>query len=261
MRIWFKAILITASIAAVILFFDTYWFVDKHFESVNEHEIALANQATPEIGSIKLLKDSLFVSTNSENYSNFALRLSSSYVKAGQYDSAASYKELIANRFPNEENWKSAGLMYYKAFKNASGEQEEQQMALKAIACLEKVEPISLSEKGKLALANLYYSYNKAHKATQLLQEILTVDAANQEALYNLGIHFFQGNNFEKAAEYLSKLVQSDSTHINGMYYLAIANIKTGNTKEGKMLFERLKLLEIPAEVEANVDDYLNEIK
>ncbi len=111
MRIWLKAILITASIAAVILFFDTYWFFDKHHESNKRQEIALANQAMPEAESIKMLKDSLFVSTNPENYSNFALRLSSSYVKAGKYDSAASYKELIANRFPNEENWKNAGLM------------------------------------------------------------------------------------------------------------------------------------------------------
>ncbi|MCF6361123.1 MAG: hypothetical protein L3J29_10230 [Cyclobacteriaceae bacterium] len=261
MRIWFKAILITVSIAAVILFFDAYWFVDKHKEFYKGQEITLANQATPEAEPIKLLKDSLFVSISSENYSNFALRLSSSYAKARQYDSAASYKELIANRFPNEENWKNAGLMYFKAFKNASGEQEEQQMALKAIACLENVEGISSSEKVKLALANLYYSYEEGIKATRLLQEVLIVDTANQEALYSLGIHFFQSNNFEKATAYLSQLIQVDSTHINGMYYLAIADIKIGNTKEGKMLFEKLKLLEIPAEVKANVDDYLNEIK
>jgi len=261
MRIWFKAIFITASIAALILFFDTYWFVDKQQKTNNEQVLIGNNQPISKSEAIKMLKDSLFLSTNSKNYANFALRLSSSYVKVGQYDSAASYKELIANRFPNEENWKNAGFMYYKAFKNASGEQEEQKMALKAIACLEKVESDTLPEEVKLALANLYYSYNQASKATWLLQEVLTVNAANQEALYSLGIHFFQSNNFEKASVYLSKLVQSDSNHINGMYYLAIADLKTGNTKEANLLFEKLKLLEIPAEVKANVDDYLNEIK
>ncbi len=261
MRTWFKAIIITASIAALILFFDTYWFVDKQQKTNNKQVLIGNNQPIPEAEAIKMLKDSLFLSTNPKNYANFALRLSSSYVKTGQYDSAASYKELIAKRFPNEENWKNAGLMYYKAFKNASGEQEEQQVALKAIACLEKVESDTLPEEVKLALANLYYSYNQANKATHLLQKVLAVDAANQEALYSLGIHFFQNNNFEKARAYLSQLVQVDSTHINGMYYLAVADIKTSNAKEAKMLFEKLKLLDITTEVEANVDDYLHEIK
>jgi len=261
MRIWFKAVLITTSIAAVVLFFDTYWFVDKHTEVNSKKEIAFANQATSETESIKLLKDSLCVSISPENYSNFALWLSSSYAKAGQYDSAASYKELIATRFPNEENWKNAGLMYFKAFKNASGEQEENQIALNAIACLEKVEGETSSEEVKLALANLYYSYGKAGKATQLLQEMLAVNVANQEALYSLGIHFFQNNNFEKSTEFLSQLVQTDSTHINALYYLAITYLKMGNANEAKILFEKLKLLEIAAEVEANVDDYLNKIK
>ncbi len=134
-------------------------------------------------------------------------------------------------------------------------------MALKAIVCLEKVKSDTSPEEVKLAKANLYYSYNQASKATQLLREVLTVDATNQEALYGLGIHFFQTNSFEKANEFLSQLVQADSNHINGMYYLAIADVKIGKTKEAKMLFKKIKLLEISTEVEANVDDYLNEIK
>ena len=261
MRIWFKAILITASIAALILFFDTYWFVDKQQKSGNEQTLVGNNQGSPEAKAIKLLKDSLFVSTNSKNYSNFALRLSSSYAKSGQYDSAASYKELIANRFPNEENWKNAGLMYYKAYKNASGEQEEQQMALKTITCLENIDSETSSEEVKLALATLYFSYDQAANAKSLLQEVLTDNATNQEALYQLGIHYFQNSNFEKSVDYLSQLVEANSSNINGLYYLAIADVNIGDTEQAKVLFEQLKLLDITAEVEANVDEYLNEIK
>ncbi|MCF6353060.1 MAG: tetratricopeptide repeat protein [Cyclobacteriaceae bacterium] len=261
MSIWFKAIFITASIATLVLFFQTYWFVDKQKKETEVQASRANNKAIPKAESIKLLKDSLFVSKSSENYSNFALRLSSSYERIGKYDSAASYKELIANRFSNEENWKNAGLMYYKAFKNASGEAKEQQMATKAIACLNKVNPSNSSEEVKLALATLYLSYDEEVKAVRLLQEVLTNDGANEEALYGLGIHYFQNNNFKKASRYLSQLVKVDSSHINGMYFLALSNLKSNRLNEAKVLFLKLKLLDISAEVKANVDVHLSDIK
>ncbi len=261
MRIWFKAIFITASIAALVLFFNAYLFVGKQKKGNNIYKNLIINKAISEAESIKLLKDSLFVSKSSENYSTFALRLSSFYERIGNYDSAASYKELIANRFSNEKNWGNAGLMYYKAFKNASGETKEQLMATKAIACLNNISPSNLSEEVKLALATLYLSYNEEDKAVRLLQEVLINDGANEEALYDLGIHYFQNNNFEKASNYLSQLVKVDSSHINGMYFLALLNLKSNKPNEAKMLLKKIKLLDISAEVKANVDNYLNEIK
>ncbi len=261
MRIWFKAIFITASIAALILFFDAYWFVDKQNKEAELQAAQAGNKAAPEAESIKLLKDSLFVSISPKNYSNFALRLSSSYERIGNYDSAASYKELIANRFPNEENWKNAGLMYFKAFKNASGETQELQLATKAIVCLQKISLSNSSKEVKLALATLYLSYNESDKAISLLQEVLATDDVNKEALYALGIHYFQDNNFEKADSYLTQLITIDSSHINGMYFLALSKLKLDKQKEAKMLFEKLKLLDISAEVEVDIESYLNDIK
>ena len=63
MRIWFKAILITASIAAVILFFETYLFIDKHREEHVHQPIELKNNPSPEADSIKLQKRNLLLPT------------------------------------------------------------------------------------------------------------------------------------------------------------------------------------------------------
>ncbi len=54
MRIWFKAILITASIAAVIIFFDAYLFIAKQNEEQVHQPVELKNNSLPEADSIKL---------------------------------------------------------------------------------------------------------------------------------------------------------------------------------------------------------------
>jgi outer membrane protein len=261
MRLWVKASIITFAIALVILFFQSYWFLDgKDIKDLKQNNTS-ENGISPEPQTVKLLKDSLFVSTIPENYSNFALQLSNIYFENGSYDSAASYKELIAIRFPNEENWESAGLAYYKAFQHAVGEAEEQSMVMKAIDCLEKGFGNTSSVEVKLVLANLYFAYEKPIEATDLLNEVLVANAENKEALYILGVHLFQINKFEKAGEYLSQLVKVDTSHTNGLYLLAVTKFKIGNKKEAKVLFEKLKLLDISDEVRANADDYLSDIK
>lgn len=260
MRIWIKASIITFTIAMVILFFQSFWFLDvKGLNDIKNRTISTSN-SSGEMENVKLLKDSLFISISPKIFSNFALRLSGIYFKLGKYDSAARYKELVALRFPNEENWQSAGLMYFKAFDNASGE-EEQYMAFKAITCLEKGYSSDSSEKVKLALANLYLVYEKPNEAIHILQEVLSINATNKESLYLMGIHMFQLDKFEEASNYLNQLIRVDSSNINGLYFLAISKVKIGNAKEAKVLFEKLKLLDISEEVKAEADEYLSDIK
>ncbi len=261
MRIWIKASVITFAIALVILGFQYVGFLISSGEGGFGADIEENKIPTTEVQRVKLLKDSLFVSISPKNYSNFALRLSNIYFDNGSYDSAASYKELIATRFPNEENWKSAGLMYFKAFEHASGEGAEQTMAAKAIECLQNGLTPDSSTEVKIALATLYFSYEKPQEATDLLQEVLASDTANTKALYLLGIHWFQLNKFEQASDYLNQLVKIDANNINGLYFLAVSKVNLGNTNEAKVLFEKMKLLDISAEVKADVDDYLSDIK
>ncbi|MCB0505080.1 MAG: tetratricopeptide repeat protein [Cyclobacteriaceae bacterium] len=257
----FKRKVAISVVALVVLFL--FWIVfNKRFsDEVETTQTSQNNQEIPETDVAKLLKDSLVISENPKNYSNFALRLADFYIKEGRYDSAAKYQELVAQRFPNEENWTSAGLTYYKAFKNATGIEQEQLFALRAIKCLEESITSDTSPKVKKKLAELYLASEKPDKAIALLKEIVSSNPNEEEALYLLGIHAFQLNAYEDARNYLAQVVALDSTDVNACYYLAVCEMKTGNMAKAKMLFEKVKQLDSSEEVKANADAYLNDIK
>ena len=104
MKIWIKASVITFVISMAILFFQSFWFLDGiDITRVNQNSTIL-NKQLPEPESIKLLKDSLFISTIPKNYSNFALQLSTTYANLGILDSAARYKTLGNKSFSKEKN-------------------------------------------------------------------------------------------------------------------------------------------------------------
>ena len=104
MRIWAKASTITFIIAITIIFFQVVLFITSRAlkEDLATPESTIELQEEPQ--SIKILKDSLFMSTIPKNYSNFALQLSTAYEKLGKYDSAARYKALSNTGFSNERN-------------------------------------------------------------------------------------------------------------------------------------------------------------
>lgn len=256
-----KNVLTTGASALVVFFLC--WVI---YSKITSTETAVSkksviNQDFPEPEGVKLLKDSLVVSTIPENYSNFALRLADSYVEESRYDSAGHYQELAAEHLPNEENWIRAGLTYYKAFENASGPEWEHYWASKAMLCLEKGVSTNSSPKIKRKLAELYLANDKPGEAVDLLKQVISSNPTDKESLFMMGIHAYQVSAYEDAAHYLGSLVNLDSTHVNGLYYLAISEMKLGNTGEAKVLFEKVKQLDISEEAEANVDAYLNDIK
>ena len=104
MRIWVKASTITFIIAITIIFFQVVLFlINKAIKEESANPVTTI-ELKEEPQSIKMLKDSLFMSTIPKNYSNFALQLSSAYEKLGKYDSAARYKMLSNTGFSNEKN-------------------------------------------------------------------------------------------------------------------------------------------------------------
>ncbi|MCB0494621.1 MAG: tetratricopeptide repeat protein [Cyclobacteriaceae bacterium] len=256
-----KNIITTSAAALVVLFLGWVLLKNNKLGKEASSEVVSGNQDIPEAGAVKLLKDSLVISENPKNYSNFALRLADFYLKEDRFDSAGYYQELLAQRFPNEENWTRAGLTYYKAFENASGAEKERAFMLKAINCLNN----GVSEKSppstKRKLAQLYVADNQQGKATKLLEHLIAEYPDDVESLYMLGIHAFQVNAFKEAAHYFGQLVKADSSHVNGVYYLAVCELKLGNKVEAKMLFEKVKKLDSSEEVKANADAYLNDIK
>lgn len=103
MRVRIKASTITFIIAIAIIFFQVILFISRKALEEETPTPATTIEQLAEPESIKLLKDSLFMSTNPKNYSNFALQLSTTYAELGKSDSAARYKELSSKSFPEEE--------------------------------------------------------------------------------------------------------------------------------------------------------------
>jgi len=104
MRIWVKASTITFIIAITIILFQVVLFITSQALKGESANLATTIELQEEPQSIKMLKDSLFMSTIPKKYSNFALQLSASYEKLGKYDSAARYKALNKTGFSNEKN-------------------------------------------------------------------------------------------------------------------------------------------------------------
>lgn len=261
MQLNFKNIFTTIAAAVVVLFLIHVALHKSGPFGKNPADLPEENQEIPEVDVVKSLKDSLVISTIPKNYSNFALRLADFYNEESQYDSAARYYELAAQKVPIEENWVRAGLTYYKAFENASGGEFEKQYASKALNCLEKGTTSNSSPKVKRMLAELYLANEKPNEAIALLKQVIATDPTDTLTLYMMGIHAFQLSDYKDATHFLGRLVNVDSTHVNGLYFLAISEMKLGNKEEAKMLFEKVKQLDNSEEVQADADAYLNDIK
>ena len=104
MHNWVKASTITFIIAITIIFFQIVLFISRKATQEETHTPVTTIELQKEPQIIKILKDSLFISTISKNYSNFALQLSTTYAKLGKCDSAAKYKKLGNTRFSNVKN-------------------------------------------------------------------------------------------------------------------------------------------------------------
>ena len=104
MRVWIKASTITFVIAIAIIFFQVILFISRKAIDEKTQTSTTANELLTEPESIKMLKDSLFMSTIPKNYSNFALQLSTTYAELGEYDSAARYMALSETGFSKEKN-------------------------------------------------------------------------------------------------------------------------------------------------------------
>jgi cytochrome c-type biogenesis protein CcmH/NrfG len=93
-----------------------------------------------------------------------------------------------------------------------------------------------------------------------MLRSVLEEYPDNQTAVYNLGVLSMQTGQFELAAERFEKLLELDSTNIQGEYYLAVCYYETGNKEEAKALFEKLKNTGSDPVIVQSADEYLKEL-
>ncbi len=76
--------------------------------------------------------------------------------------------------------------------------------------------------------------------AVKQLQDATLIDANNPDTYFELGLLYFQNGNYTDAIGAFRATVALNNQYLNGWYYLALADQKTGNTKEANDILTAL---------------------
>jgi tetratricopeptide (TPR) repeat protein len=214
------------------------------------------------IHQIADLRTTYSETTGTEKKAIFADSLASLYAKAGKFDSAGWYAEQAAQFFNNEKSWFKAGDNYYQAYTFALEAEKQGHLAVKTQEYFNKVlevNPRNLDAKTKMAMT--YVSSPNPMQGIMMLREVLKDDPKNQLAMFNLGMLSIQSNQYERAIERLTELVELNPAHIQGQLLLGIAYMNNGDKKKAKQQFEKVKSMDQDPAVQATVDSYLKDLK
>lgn len=192
----------------------------------------------------------------------FADSLGTWYANAGIFDSSAWFFEESTTFFNNVESWRKAGDSYYQAYTFALDAKKQQALASKAQEFYNKILSVKANDlEVKNNLAMTYLSSNNPMQGILMLREVLTVDAKNETALFNLGMLSVQSGQFENAIERLNTLIGINPQHIQAQLLLGVAYMQTGNNAKAKSQFEKVKDMDKDPAVQATVDSYLKDLK
>lgn len=72
--------------------------------------------------------------------------------------------------------------------------------------------------------------------------KILEINPNNSLALFRLGMIYYGRNEFDKAKDYFSKVVNLYPFDYDGLVMLGWANLRIGNSREAKVLFQKALL-------------------
>lgn len=212
-----------------------------------------------EIDSVKRLwKSNDFTEKNAI----FATYLAKEYLQMSRYDSAIMYFEWLNEHFPGEENKENIANAYYQAFGFAMNPSQRQEYASRARDLYQELieaSPEDLSLQNKLAMT--YMAGSNPMEGIGILRKIVEKDAENAEALLNLGILAIQTNQYDRAEDHLSKLVEYHPEHWQGHLLLGTAMLEHGHKEEARQHFTIVKNKgDDPALIEA-AENYLKNIK
>lgn len=201
-------------------------------------------------------------SAQNEKSSIFADSLRNLYTQVGQFDSAAWFAEQSATFFNTEESYLKAGNSYYEAYTFAMEPTKQAAMAEKTREFLGKVlekNPRQLEAKTKMAMT--YLSSKSPMQGILMIREVLEEDPNNEFALFNMGMLSIQSQQFDRAIEYMTRLIGLNPEHVQGQLLLGVAYMSKGEKEKARTQFEKVKQMNPDPSVQATVDSYLEDLK
>lgn len=149
---------------------------------------SLHNNIIPEeaLSKIEILKKSFIEASGKEEKIRIADSLANIYKGNNRFDSAARYKELIAQLSPELKNLESAGDMLSDAANLSANTDRVKSYSERARRYYEEILnkfPENLEVKSKLAMT--YISTETPMTGIKMLREVVEKDPNNQLAIYN----------------------------------------------------------------------------
>ena len=211
---------------------------------------------------IKRLLAKVDASPIDENNTIFADSLASLYASAGQFDSAAVYRERLASFIGTPESQVLAGDAWYQAFTFSMNPETRAKFALKAQELYNtalKAQPSNADIKVKVALT--YMETSSPMQGVGLLREVLAENPRNEKALQNMGMLSIRSGQFAKAVEWLTKLTDAYPENIEGQVLLGAAYAGAGDKAKALAQYERTKTMTNDPAVQQQLDQYIKDLK
>lgn len=193
----------------------------------------------------------------------FADSLWSLYTKTGKYDSAAWFAESSASFLKTTDSYLRAGNSYYEAYSYALEQEKQNQMGAKAREFLGKAleaNPKLYDAKAKMAMTFMT-SGAPPMQGIRMLREVAEEDPKNEFALFSLGMLSIQSRQFDRAVEWLTKLVNVNPQHLQGQVFLGLALASAGEKEKARAQFEKARKMTTDQSVIATIDSYLKDLK
>jgi len=186
--------------------------------------------------------------------------LAKAFAKAGVFDSAAYYYEVVLGSSASSADKFLTGEAYYNAFSTSATPAKGQAMATKAQNYLKDVlksEPTNAAAKTKLAMT--YIGSETPMQGIILLKEVVASDPKNEEALFNLGTLSMQSGQYAKAVDRFNSILTINSKNNKARFYLALSLKETGKLAEAIAQMQEVKAQDKDPAVQTTAQDYLAE--
>ena len=256
-------IVITAAVVAVIFFLPKVVVQNEDELASTSQPDTVAKAHAPVSEANQAIITRLRHRFETKKNSIFADSLWQLYTSIGKFDSAAWFAEQSASFLNTTESYLRAGNSYYEAFSYALEQEKQAQLGLKAREFFGKAleaNPKLYDAKAKMAMTYIGGGAPPM-QGIRMLREVATEDPTNEFALFSLGTLSIQSTQYDRAVDWLTKLVEVNPKHIQGQVFLGVALAGAGEKEKARAQFEKARKMTTDPSVIATIDSYLKDLK
>lgn len=187
--------------------------------------------------------------------------IANTFIEVGLYDSAAYYREVVAQQNPTATNLMLAGDVNYDAYTLALNEERKKKYISAArdwYTKSEKADPKNLDAKAKLGLT--FVDSDNPMQGILMLRDVIKANPKHELATYNLGMFAMQTKQWDKAVERFQALTGINPNSTQAWFYLGVSLKELGKLAEAKEALQKARSLTQDPEVQSSIDEALSQL-